>query len=480
MLTSIRLTDSPFHNRLDQGVVYISQEKEILSLPLSGEEKYFLTKTLYESEKDAFLWTKETSQCLFVTSKPHASKEYLLENARKAGAKVWASVKNWEEPKIFHFGTSEILFQAFIEGLLLSSYCFDKYKSKKGKAATSIEVNYPSMDTASLKELESTVKATFEARDLVNEPVSYLDTLQLGEEIKKLGQKYGFETELLDKAKIASLKMAGLLAVNAGSKIPPLFAVLRHTPANNKGQAPIVLVGKGIVYDTGGLSLKPTSNSMDFMKSDMAGAAAVIGAFCAISSLDLPMEVIGLIPITDNRPGYNAMAPGDVISFANSKTVEILNTDAEGRLVLADALIYAQKYNPQLVIDLATLTGSAAAAIGQEGAVMMGTAPQQTKERLAESGRDAFERLVEFPLWEEYDEQIQSEIADITNLGGPMAGAITAGKFLEHFIDYDWIHIDIAGPSYHKKGSSYKPAGGTGYGVRLLYRFLKNYLTEKE
>ena len=243
---------------------------------------------------------------------------------------------------------------------------------------------------------------------------------------------------------------------------------------------PLVLVGKGVVYDTGGLSLKPTANSMDFMKSDMAGAAAVIGTFCTLASLDLPMEVIGLIPITDNRPGYEAMTPGDILTFANGKTVEIRDTDAEGRLILADALIYAQKYKPQLVIDLATLTGSAVAAVGPEAAVMMGTAPKEAKEKLSTAGWSTFERLVEFPLWEEYNEQIQSEIADITNLGGPTAGAITAGKFLEHFIDYNWIHIDIAGPSFDKKGQGYRPAGGTGYGVRLLYRFLKNITKQNE
>src|SRR5690606_18978164 len=310
------------------------------------------------------------------------------------------------------------------------------------------------------------------------EPVSYLDAIRLGEEIKLLGGKYGFQTEIYGKAQITSLKMAGLLAVNAGSKVPPLFAVLKYIPKIQTSQNPIVLVGKGIVYDTGGLSLKPTSNSMDFMKSDMAGAAAVIGAFCNIAHWDLPMEVIGLIPVTDNRLGYNAMAPGDIITFGNGKSVEILNTDAEGRLVLADALIYAKKFHPQLVIDLATLTGSAAEAIGKEGAVMMGTASKETKEILMQSGREVFERLVEFPLWEEYDEQIQSDMADITNLGGPLGGAITAGKFLEHFIDFHWIHIDIAGPSFIKKGESYKPAGGTGFGVRLLSRFFKNYLIE--
>jgi leucyl aminopeptidase len=479
MLTSIKLNDATFSTWPDQGVVLIGAEADFLSLPIQDEELKSLKKNI-GGDKRSFLLTLGESQTFFVRPKSHSSREYQLDHGRKAGAEVWEQVKDWKKPKTSFYGKDEDLFLAFIEGLMLASYSFIKYKSKKKKRPGQLEVCHAGLSLSAIEEVQLLVNATFEARDLVNEPVSFLDTLQLGKEIVRLGEKYGFETEIHDKAKIASLKMAGLLAVNAGSKIPPLFAVLKHRPKETRITAPLILVGKGVVYDTGGLSLKPTANSMDFMKSDMAGAAAVIGAFCALSQLDLPMEIIGLIPITDNRPGYNAMVPGDVLTFANGKTVEILNTDAEGRLILADALIYARKYKPQLVIDLATLTGSAAAAIGKEGAVMMGTAPVEKKEMLESSGLSTFERLVEFPLWEEYDEQIRSEIADIANLGGSTAGAITAGKFLEHFIDYDWIHIDIAGPSYQKKGEGYKPAGGSGFGVRLLYRFLKQLRTNEQ
>lgn len=479
MLTSIKLNEATFSGLPDQGVVLIIAEEDFLSLPMEEEEINLLKKNL-EGDKEHFLWTQGDSQTLFVRAKPHSSPEYQIDHCRKAGAKAWEQAKDWQTFKASFYGKDHDLFLAFIEGLMLASYSFDKYKTKKKTRPKQLEVYHAEISLSALEEVQLLVNATFEARDLVNEPVSFLDAPQLGEEIMKLGEKYGFETEIHDKTKIASLKMAGLLAVNAGSKIPPRFAILKHRPKKAQGVAPLLLVGKGVVYDTGGLSLKPTANSMDFMKSDMAGAAAVIGAFCALSQLDLPMEIVGLIPITDNRPGYNAMAPGDILTFANGKTVEILDTDAEGRLILADALIYAQKYKPQLVIDLATLTGSAVAAIGKEGAVMMGTAPEETKERLKSSGLAAFERLVEFPLWEEYDEQIQSEIADIANLGGSTAGAITAGKFLEHFINYDWIHIDIAGPSYQKKGEGYKPAGGSGFGVRLLYRFLKQLRTNEQ
>jgi leucyl aminopeptidase len=234
------------------------------------------------------------------------------------------------------------------------------------------------------------------------------------------------------------------------------------------------LVGKGVVYDTGGLSLKPTAGSMDLMKSDMSGAAAVAGALYAVAANKLPVHVIGLIPATDNRPGENAIAPGDIITMCDGTTVEVLNTDAEGRLILADALTYAKKYEPLLVIDLATLTGSALRAIGPEGIVCMGTAEQPQKQLLFEAGMHAYERLVEFPLWEEYEKQMESPVADLNNLGGPNAGAITAGIFLKHFVDYPWMHMDIAGPAFLTKQDTYRGQGGTGVGVRLLYQFIKS------
>ena len=231
-------------------------------------------------------------------------------------------------------------------------------------------------------------------------------------------------------------------------------------------------MGKGVVYDTGGLSLKPTPNSMDWMKSDMAGAAAVVGAMYALAKNNIPLHVIGLIPATDNRPGGRAFAPGDVITMFSKKTVEVMNTDAEGRLILGDALCFAQKYDPELVIDLATLTGAAARAIGKEGLVMMSNAPEETVQAFKKAGDKVYERLVEFPLWEEYQKHLESDIADIKNLGGAEAGAISAGKFLEYFTDYPWIHLDIAGTAYIPAGDNYRGKNGTGSGVRLLYQYL--------
>lgn len=362
----------------------------------------------------------------------------------------------------------------FAEGLALASYEFVKYKSDHKKSPLK-QIAIENGNKAKIAELNAVLKGVFKARDLVNEPLSYLTAKRLADEVEAAGERHGFKTEILNKKKIESLKMGGLLAVNYGSPDPPTFSILEYKPKSFKNKKPLVLVGKGVVYDTGGLSLKPTAGSMDEMKSDMAGAAAVIGTMIALAEAKLPVHAIALVPATDNRPGQNAYVPGDVIKMYNGSTVEVLNTDAEGRMLLADALAYASKYKPELVMDLATLTGAAAIAIGKYGIVGMGTAGDEAFEKLEESGRNVFERIARFPFWDEYNELLKSNVADVKNIGGREAGAITAGKFLERFTDYPWIHLDIAGPAFLKADHGYKIKGGTGVGVRLLFDFLKNY-----
>jgi leucyl aminopeptidase len=245
-------------------------------------------------------------------------------------------------------------------------------------------------------------------------------------------------------------------------------------PGNAKNTQPIVLVGKGVVFDTGGLSLKPTPKSMDYMKSDMAGAAVVAATIFVLAKNKIPVHVIGLVPATDNRPDGNAYVPGDIITMFDGTTVEIRNTDAEGRLILADALSYAKKYTPALVIDVATLTGAADIVAGKYASVVMGNTPENIS-KLKESGFETYERLIEVPLWEEYAIPLKSSIADLNNLGTREAQSTIAGKFLEHFTDYPWIHLDTAGTPYLDEKDYYNPAGGTGFGTRLLYNFLKKF-----
>lgn len=366
---------------------------------------------------------------------------------------------------------------ALAEGMILGNYQFIRHKpsaKKNTNTFESISIADGRLKEEQLKKLQIVTDATLIARDLVNEPVNLLNAADLANAFKNLGKQSGFKVEVYGKSKIQQLKMGGLLAVNAGSVDEPTFTIMEYKPKGAKNKKPFVLVGKGVVYDTGGLSLKPTPNSMDSMKCDMAGAAAVGAAMYAIAKSKLKVHVVALVPATDNRPGFNAFAPGDIITMMDGSTVEMLNSDAEGRMILADALHFAKKYHPELTIDLATLTGAAAAAIGQYGIVSMGTVNDRYKNKLNESGWRVYERLAEFPFWDEYDELMKSDIADQKNIGGPYGGSITAGKFLAKFTDYPYYHLDIAGPAFINGKDSYRTKGATGVGVRLLFDFFAN------
>ncbi|MBP7477501.1 MAG: leucyl aminopeptidase [Chitinophagales bacterium] len=456
-------------------IILCSKEADISKLPLLPWEKALLKGKEAKSRNQFISRTENKTNIIVFISVEEVNKT--KEAARRAAANVLAEIKKLEisDVSIVNNTPQKEIGLAFAEGLALSNYQFLKYKTKKEHSCLeAINLMDKKATAADIDHLNIVLEATVLAKDLVNEPLSYLTAEQLSEEIKKAGKKAGFEVEVLDKKTMKKLGMGGVLSVNLGGNQPPTFSIMEWKPKNAKNKKPYVLVGKGIVYDTGGLSLKPTPNSMDKMKCDMAGAAAVTGAMYAIAKANLPLYVVALVPATENRPGEDAYVPGDVITLHNGKTVEVLNTDAEGRLVLGDALSYAQDYKPELVIDLATLTGAAAAAIGSVGSVMMGTAEEKVKTELKQAGFNVHERLAEFPFWEEYGEMIKSDVADIKNVGGPEGGSITAGKFLEHFIDYPWIHIDIAGPAFLTSPDTYRGKGATAVGVRLLFEFFKN------
>ncbi len=406
-------------------------------------------------------------------------KNSLMEQVRKHGAIAAAGVNAAKGSEIYIYNQtkSDHLSLAAAEGIALANYQFLDHKpSAKNEANTlqKIIIANSSIANHKIAELNYVVDATNKARDLVNEPVNILNATGLANAFVQMGKDAGFKVEVFNKEKITKLKMGGLLSVNAGSVDEPTFTVMEYKPKHAKNKKPYVLVGKGVVYDTGGLSLKPTANSMDMMKCDMAGGAAVGCALYAIAKAKLNVHVIGLVPATDNRPGFNAFAPGDIITMMNESTVEMLNSDAEGRMILADALHYAKRYIPELTIDLATLTGAAVAAIGTFAIVGMGNAGEKQKNKLIESGYAVSEKIAEFPFWDEYNETLKSDIADQKNLGGPYAGSITAGKFLEKFTDYPYYHLDIAGPAFITTKDGYRPKGGTGVGVRLLFDFFKN------
>lgn len=443
-----------------------------------------LDKILDEDEKLFTVIQLDTSLMGWTPSEK-TSKWERYEKLRKLGSAVRSRLRetNAKELLIVNACAEPGLALHVAEGFMLAEYSFDKYftsSRSKNKKVMDVYLRDTGLEKNALSELKNLVSATFFARDLVNEPQNFLTATKLAEEIERSGKETGFKVEVFNKSKIKALKMGGLLAVNQGSPEPPTFTIMEWKPAKAKNSKPIVLVGKGVVYDTGGLSLKPTPNSMDMMKCDMAGAAAVAGCMAALASNKIPLHVIGLVPATDNRPGQNAYAPGDVITMMSGTTVEVLNTDAEGRLILADALYYAKRYKPELVIDLATLTGAAVRALGTSVSAVMGTTTDNDFDLLFDSGLNMCERVVRFPLWSDYNESLKSSIADITNLGGPEAGHITAGIFLQHFSDFPWIHIDIAGPAFLTRQEDYRPKGGTGVGVRLLMEFLaKKYELKK-
>ena len=363
------------------------------------------------------------------------------------------------------------------EGMVLGNYQFIKHKptaEKNKNTLQSIIIANSNIKQSQVDELNIVCSATILARDLVNEPVNYLNATDLSNAFKTMGKLSGFKVDVLNRKKIKELKMGGLLAVNAGSVDEPTFSVMEYKPNKPKNKKPYILIGKGVVYDTGGLSLKPTLASMDLMKCDMAGAAAVGCAMYAIAKAKLNIHVIALVPATDNRPGFNAFAPGDIITMMDGSTVEMLNSDAEGRMILADALHYAKRFNPELVIDIATLTGAAMAAIGTFGMVGMGNISNNQKNKLHQSGINVYERIAEFPFWDEYDELMKSDIADQKNIGGALGGSITAGKFLAKFTNFPYYHLDIAGPAFLSSKDSYRGKGGTGYGVRFFFDFFKN------
>lgn len=408
------------------------------------------------------------------------------EALRKAGNLIVKSLNKFkrESVTIIDAANDKNAALCLTEGIALGNYQFLKYfkeAEKKRNSLKSIFFHSKHISPKEVEQFQNTVEATFIARTFVNEPVSFMTATQLSKEFQKLGNDAGFFVEVFDKNKIESLRMGGILAVNKGSVEPPTFNILEWKPKNAKNKKPYVLVGKGVVYDTGGLSLKPTPGSMDEMKSDKSGAVAVACTIYAMAKSKMPVHVIGLIPATDNRPGGDAYTPGDVITHYGGTTAEVLNTDAEGRLILADALAYAKQFNAELVIDLATLTGACVRAIGTSAIGMMGTADEKTKADLKKSGFRVFERLAEFPFWDDYAEMMNSDIADLKNVSGSLnSGAITAGKFLEHFTKedgtavYPWIHLDIAGPAFLSSADSYRGKGGTGVGIRLLLDFFKN------
>ncbi len=413
---------------------------------------------------------------------------FTLEGVRQAAA---AAIKRARELKARHVATivhgagiaglpAAAAAQATVEGALLTLYTYDAARQKADKPHEIESLTLVEHDGSKLDEIERGLATAVAlnagvslARDLVNMPPNVATPKKLAAVATQIAEDHNMDLTVGGRKWAAKHGMGAFLAVAQGAGFPPKFIVLEHN-ADRQDLDTIVLVGKGITFDTGGISIKP-SERMGAMKSDMGGAAAVLGAMKTIGLLNLPLHVVGIAPCTENMPDALAYRPADVITASNGKTIEIISTDAEGRLVLADGLVYAQKYRPQAVIDLATLTGSCVVALGLGMGAGLFSSDDALRDQLLAASQSTQERLWPLPLWDDYFQAIKSDVADMKNSGGRMGGVATSAIFLKQFTDYAWAHLDIAGMALAERERGYVPAGGTGFGVRLLVEFLQNW-----
>jgi leucyl aminopeptidase len=369
--------------------------------------------------------------------------------------------------------------QALVEGTVLGGYRFEPHKTESASKTPDLEaltvVEFDAGQAEAVRQGARAGRIVAEAvclaRDLANEPGNYLTPTLLAEKAEEVANGAGLAIEVLGESEMAELGMGALLGVAQGSAEPAQFIILQHN-ADRADLPAYVVVGKGITFDSGGISLKPAEH-MELMKDDMSGAATTLAVLRAVAELQLPLRVIGLLPATENLPGGRAYKPGDVLESMSGLTIEVISTDAEGRLILADALCLAKRYAPKAVVDLATLTGACVVALGGITTGLMGNDDALAAELKAASAASG-EKVWELPLYQEYAEQIDSDVADVKNSGGRGAGAITAGLFLSKFAQgYPWVHLDIAGTSWAEATRGYTVKGATGVGVRLLVEWLR-------
>jgi leucyl aminopeptidase len=370
--------------------------------------------------------------------------------------------------------------EAVVEGIILGLYRFTRFKTidrdETGDLSTVRIMEEQESATEIIRTAAKTAgiisDAVLFARNIVSAPANEMTPARLAQEAMGSSQERNIKCTILEQDEIRELGMNALLGVASGSDEAPKFIIMEYR-GGKRSSSVIAFVGKGLTFDSGGISIKP-AEKMDQMKSDMAGGAAVIAAIRAAAELGLPVNLVGLVPAVENLPSGKAYKPGDILKSLSGQTIEVVTTDAEGRLIMADALTYAGRYKPAAIIDLATLTGACVVALGDHVAGMFGT-DDELKRQISEAADLTGERVWELPLWEEYEELIKGDTADFKNSGGRAGGAVTAAVFLSKFTGgYPWVHLDIAGPAWLAKDKAYIPKGASGMGVRLLVRFLRN------
>jgi leucyl aminopeptidase len=401
--------------------------------------------------------------------------EMSAENIRQTGGKAAVHLRDKGMKKIAVstslISSLKLPLVNLVEGALLGLYTFDRYKKeKKNKKIESITIlsKISKRLSGELKWTKAIISSVYFARDLINTPSNDMTPSDLAKAAVALRQK-NLSVKVLEKKDAERLGMGAYLSVAKGSKEPLKFIVLEYKGSKGK---PLALIGKSITFDSGGISLKP-SDGMEKMKYDMAGGAAVLGVLKAASALKLPVNLIGILPATENLPGGSATKPGDIARSITGKTVEIINTDAEGRLILADAIGYAKRFKPKAIIDIATLTGACSIALGNEAIAMMGN-DRKLLDDIKKSADNTYERVWEMPLFDEYKEYIKSDIADVKNTGGKNGSLVTAAYFLYEFAEKTpWVHLDIAGTAWAEKDKPYIPKGASAIGVRLIMDLIK-------
>ena len=470
--------------------IFVKVDKEQPKVCTFNEEYINLFNNLVKdnyyniSTPFAFAFSSNT-RVIFITYKE--VKNYMYETWKNAGASLIKIMKDLyiddievDMAELFAEIASEESYIQFCLGIILASYNFnnylgDKRLKEKANIKSILLVSDHKRDTENaISNASQIANNIFWARDMVNEPSNIINSLTFVDRAKRKAEDRKITTSILDEKQLKTLNMNGILAVNAGSKNPARVFIAQYKKA--KAKINILLVGKGVTFDTGGMSLKP-SDSMLGMKDDMAGAAAVCGALFLISDMGLNANVTAICPLTDNKTGSGAINPGDIIKMYNGTTVEVVNTDAEGRIILADALSYGiKKYNPDYVIDIATLTGACSISLGKYATGLM-TNDKDLAEIIKDAGDDTYERVWELPMFDEYKEQVKSDIADIKNTGGREAGTITAAQFLSFFTEgCKWAHLDIACTSYSNVSSKYTSKGATGVGVYLLAKTVEKII----
>ena len=469
--------------KADVAIFFVHQEEVAAFLKKKGVEFDRSFVSVCKEEK----WEAKANQVIYFRSAKTLKrlifvglgkkKQITQETYRQAAATAFRYVSSWKAKKVFvDVPTGAI--QSVTEGILLSKYKFTRYKKQKAVPTPAVTLFLKEKQT--IKECEEVVKtgkyyaqATMFARDLVNTPGKDMKPQELVEAAKELAKGVGsISVSVYNKERLEKMGAGGILAVAQGSPHDPALVHMVYKP-KKKAAKKVAIVGKAVTFDSGGLSLKPPS-AMENMKVDMAGSASVLGVFSVLKNLSLNVEVHGIFAACENMPSGEAIRPGDVVQMLNKKTVEILNTDAEGRVTLADALVFANKQKPAAIIDLATLTGACLVALGEEVAGLMSNDKKLTKAVLKASNVSG-EKMWELPLEKNYQKLLESKIADYKNIGGRWGGTLTAGLFLQAFVGKTpWVHLDIAGPSYAERPvDPYTLRGATGYGVRTLLTWLQ-------